>query len=518
MKNIFLSILLLIAVLVQGQHSLGLEDDETAYDAIPLKANLTRSLYDGINLPTSTSLKNYCPPVGNQQFNDCVGWANSYGARSILFNQKYKRTGDKVAVFSPTYLHRSVATDCQSLAVTEKALGFLKEVGTLPNQLIQYGCMENIPADSLKTLAAAFRITEYEKLFSKDEQNAKTKILKIKKALAEGNPVIIGMDIYKSFMTADGQTVWNPILGDEKMGGHAMVVVAYDDTKDGGAFEVMNSWGNDWGKNGFIWVRYGHFATHVKRAYTMTIDNTIKNEEEVYDGMIKPSMVNDSLAKLKTDSPIYVPAVVSIPVILHDDTSHSVFAGRVRLITTDSIEIPLENIIKEQEGINVQSGEMANIIHSQIHPFYCSQKSYQNGTGFRIYVQNKQTAYVYVLGLDIDGALSCLFPYEEGLSALLDYRNSEIALPDEDQFIELQNPIGDEWMCVIYAKSKLNIENVLTGVGKESGNLLERIEKAFGEHCVSPNHIQYDENTPAFKANMTAKEIVPLAIKIKHTK
>ena len=67
-----------------------------------------------------------------------------------------------------------------------------------------------------------------------------------------------------------GKEVWDPAPGDESQmgfGGHAMCVVGYDDKKFGGAFLIMNSWGPNWGQNGFAWVRYQHFQYFVREAY-----------------------------------------------------------------------------------------------------------------------------------------------------------------------------------------------------------------------------------------------------------
>jgi hypothetical protein len=49
-----------------------------------------------------------------------------------------------------------------------------------------------------------------------------------------------------------------------------MCIVGYDDNKFGGAFEIMNSWGKEYGDNGFIWFRYEDFAKEVKTAYALT--------------------------------------------------------------------------------------------------------------------------------------------------------------------------------------------------------------------------------------------------------
>ncbi len=67
-----------------------------------------------------------------------------------------------------------------------------------------------------------------------------------------------------------GQDVWRPDDSDKSMtgfGGHAMCVVGYDDKNYVGSFLLMNSWGPEWGINGFAWVPYGVFKYFVREAY-----------------------------------------------------------------------------------------------------------------------------------------------------------------------------------------------------------------------------------------------------------
>ena len=45
-------------------------------------------------------------------------------------------------------------------------------------------------------------------------------------------------------------------------GNHAVVIVGWDDRR--GAWLVQNSWGRDWGENGFIWMAYGKTSLGVK--------------------------------------------------------------------------------------------------------------------------------------------------------------------------------------------------------------------------------------------------------------
>ena len=67
-----------------------------------------------------------------------------------------------------------------------------------------------------------------------------------------------------------GKDVWTPTEEDKSMmgfGGHAQCVVGYDDEKYGGAFLIMNSWGSQWGNNGFAWVNYKVFKYFAREAY-----------------------------------------------------------------------------------------------------------------------------------------------------------------------------------------------------------------------------------------------------------
>jgi len=67
-----------------------------------------------------------------------------------------------------------------------------------------------------------------------------------------------------------GQKVWHPDQSDYQQvgfGGHAMCVIGYDDRVEGGAFQIMNSWGPEWGQNGIGYVRYGDFKEFVREAY-----------------------------------------------------------------------------------------------------------------------------------------------------------------------------------------------------------------------------------------------------------
>ena len=62
----------------------------------------------GSFLPSSYSLREYAPPVGEQEGGTCVGWATAYAGLSILENIKLDRRDDSlkaVNAFSPYFTY-----------------------------------------------------------------------------------------------------------------------------------------------------------------------------------------------------------------------------------------------------------------------------------------------------------------------------------------------------------------------------------------------------------------------------
>lgn len=90
----------------------------------------------------------------------------------------------------------------------------------------------------------------------------------IKRALVARNLVVFGFSVFSSF---ESQEVANtgllnlPQRGEQNLGGHCTVICGYDDHKviasqPPGAWKVRNSWGKNWGEDGYFWMPYGYTA------------------------------------------------------------------------------------------------------------------------------------------------------------------------------------------------------------------------------------------------------------------
>lgn len=80
-----------------------------------------------------------------------------------------------------------------------------------------------------------------------------------KHCLSSGNPIVFGATLFDSFesdQVAANGIVPMPTQYDSPIGGHATMIVGYDDAKQW--YIVRNSWGNGWGDKGYFYLPYAY--------------------------------------------------------------------------------------------------------------------------------------------------------------------------------------------------------------------------------------------------------------------
>lgn len=71
--------------------------------------------------------------------------------------------------------------------------------------------------------------------------------------------VLMGMEVFESFESeevAKTGIMTIPRAGEQNLGGHAVIIVGYDD--DTQCFKVRNSWGTSWGDKGHFYMPYNY--------------------------------------------------------------------------------------------------------------------------------------------------------------------------------------------------------------------------------------------------------------------
>lgn len=212
-------------------------------------------------LPTAVDLRAFLPPVGRQTMNDCAAWAFGYAARSYLerIDQGWTAPTNRT-VFSPTFIYNQVNGGVDSGSRVDKVLELLMTTGAATLETAPYLALDyqSQPSEAALEEAGVFRIASY--FLVADGEG-------VRRALAEGhvvlccvrtNPVFNGgrYDVYSADKHKEAHATRR---ADQPHGFHAMAIVGYSDDRE--AFLFMNSWGKEWGDNGFVWVGYDALET-----------------------------------------------------------------------------------------------------------------------------------------------------------------------------------------------------------------------------------------------------------------
>jgi hypothetical protein len=243
----------------------GLIWEDNRYNAIPVR-------YGSSYVPSSKSLKAYYPKVVIQPNTDFTGvaWASVWNARTaaeaIACNQTDPNRIREIA-FAPAYNYavvRKTSACYEPISMIELLESMVRNGSPYFSEFREF-CATELTVD-LIPLATKKKLSGFFKLFNTTDA-INIKVQSVKSAIASNNAVVIGMICPGSFGMA--KDTWQPSepQPSQDMGGHAICVVGYDDTKFGGAFEVINTWGKDWGVQGFTWIRYKDFANYAQYGF-----------------------------------------------------------------------------------------------------------------------------------------------------------------------------------------------------------------------------------------------------------
>lgn len=356
----------------------------------------------GKSLPAQVSLLRYAPKPGNQgSQGSCVAWASAYAARTILYARQTGKNPDDVR-FSPAFMYNQIKLDgCQG-SYLQRAVENMSRVGAVPFGDFDYNEFDcdRRPPDNLFDKAGNFRISGAARVSDGAGRPGAVDVQAIRQTLAAGAPVIIGMMVGGTFMRdMEGRKVWHPTSEDATLrgfGGHAMCVTGYDDNLEGGAFQIMNSWGPGWGENGVAWVRYKDFAYFTREAMALA------------------------------------------PMGAAGDKPPARFEAAFSLILSESAtEIPL-----------VHAGQGLFETRSRLKP----------GTKFRIRFRNNVECYSYVFGQETDFSSYVLYPYTPkhspycGVTGTRVFPRGYHMVPDDKG--------GKDYMAVVVSRKPLDYQEL----------------------------------------------------------
>lgn len=216
-------------------------------------------------LPPRVDLTSKCPPIYDQkEIGSCT--ANAIGG-TIQFDQlKQKMRG----AFMPSRLFIYYNERVMENTVREDAGAMIRDgiksvakQGVCAEKMWPYDPAPYPPNPRLAKKPSANCYKSAPKHTAVQYQRVPRNLAQMKGCLASGYPFVIGFTVYESFESDDVTRTGMmpmPAPNEHVIGGHAVMVVGYDDKLD--RFRMRNSWGQAWGVKGHFTMPYGYLLDH----------------------------------------------------------------------------------------------------------------------------------------------------------------------------------------------------------------------------------------------------------------
>ena len=353
-SKIYLIILLTFSFsFTYGQGFVWNEEIEQQFINEVQELEVSRSVF-----PSSYSLERYLPKRMYQgETSMCMAYSLAV-ARTILYAKNKNLRGNAQIndyVFSPFFSYilsmYDGDDDCSKGLNPLETLYHSKKFGMVMQKEVE--CSNYYPCTNERlscsgypgSFDADFGLASW---YTIDNFKRLTKESQIKASISSKNPVIVGMGTVPFSFKMMGwfgedwdPTVWDKnyicqyqyktkkkcydyidhmtgycskhLPSDYRAGmGHAMLLVGYDDNKNGGSFLILNSWGSEeqeWGSHGTIWVKYDDFFKYFSTAISIIKDreasiftskNNTSKSQSIPEGLIKDAYSKDAFSSKET--------------------------------------------------------------------------------------------------------------------------------------------------------------------------------------------------------------------------
>lgn len=224
-----------------------------------------------VKLAASVDLRPWCPPIENQlNLGSCTANAG-VGMYEYFERRSFGKHLDASRLFLYKVTRNLLGWTGDTGAYLRTTMGALALFGTPPEKFWPYNVpdFDKEPSAFCYAYAQNYQALQYYRL----DPPGTTPVAflnTIKNYLAAGYVSIIGFTVYNSYnqAAATGKIPF-PVRTDKVVGGHAIVIVGYDDTmkikntnpggvETTGALLIRNSWGTGWGAGGYGWLPYDY--------------------------------------------------------------------------------------------------------------------------------------------------------------------------------------------------------------------------------------------------------------------
>lgn len=217
-------------------------------------------------LSESVDLTEWASPVENQlQLGSCTAQA-IVGAYELLLRKNFPAKFVDLSRLFVYYNSRLTENDVDADvgAYIRDGIEAVSIYGVCNENIWPY----NVNMFTVKPSESAYQDAHYRKL--KHYNNLSTNV-EIVEALTLGLPVVVGVFLFDSFndITKSRPILNMPRANEKTDGGHAMCVTGYDSNTR--LFKVRNSFGTDWGDNGYCYIPFDYASEFFSDCWTFDI-------------------------------------------------------------------------------------------------------------------------------------------------------------------------------------------------------------------------------------------------------
>src|ERR1700722_16303991 len=206
-------------------------------------------------LPRKVDLQSKCSPIENQgNLGSCT--ANALVGSLEFLELKDGATFVDLSRLFVYYNERAIegTVDQDSGANLRDGVKSLAKQGVCPEKEWPYrvAAFEKKPSAACYKAAKKHQITSYHRILTTDEMRG---------CLAAGFPFVFGFTVYTAFESKAVEksgVLDMPAKNEKVLGGHAVMSVGYDDDQQ--RFLIRNSWGTDWGQQGYFTMPYAYLG------------------------------------------------------------------------------------------------------------------------------------------------------------------------------------------------------------------------------------------------------------------
>jgi len=221
-------------------------------------------------LPSSVDLREWCSAVEDQgRIGSCTAQAG-VGIIEYYERKSFGRHIDASRLFLYKVTRNLMKMRGDTGAYLRTTIGAMVLFGVPPEEYWPYtDGAEDIDAEPPAFCYSFAQNYQTLKYYRHDPPSAAPDVIlnRIKTFLCAGHPSMFGFTVYSSVEQADDSgRIPFPSVRDKIEGGHAVVAVGYEDeiriknkygeAETTGALLIRNSWGQDWGEDGYGWLPY----------------------------------------------------------------------------------------------------------------------------------------------------------------------------------------------------------------------------------------------------------------------